>query len=106
MSEEMEPGAAVAIGDLEPAKTVTKRKRVRKKKQSDILDPYEYLAETFGKTLTEPVDVIPQNCHWYAWRGPADAAAMFMDTRKFEPYTYIAELRKRPAKATGAVVFF
>jgi len=101
-----EPGDAVAISDLEPAKTVTKRKRVRRKKKGDILDPYEYLAETFGKTLVEPVDVIPKDSHWYAWKGPADAAALFMDTRKFEPYTYMAELRKRPAEATGAVVFF
>ena len=96
---------AVAISDLEPAKTI-KRKRVRRKKKGDILDPYEYLAETFGKKLLEPVTVLPKDCHWYAWKGPADAAAMFMDTRKFEPYTYIAELKKRPPEATGAVVFF
>lgn len=96
---------AVAISDLEPAKVV-KRKRVRRKKKGDILDPYEYLAETFGKTLTEPVVNLPSDCHWYAWKGPADAAAMFFDTRKFEPYTYCAELLARPSGATGAVVFF
>ena len=103
MTDEMDN--AVAISDLEPAKVV-KRKRVRKKKQSDILDPYEYLAELFGKTLAEPVTVLPSDCHWYAWKGPADAAAMFMDTRKFEPYTYCAELLHRPMGSSGALVFF
>lgn len=85
---------------------MTKPKRIRKKKQADLLDPYEFLAAEFGKELVAPMDEIPKDSHWYAWKGPADAAAMFMDTRKFEPYLYCAELKKRPAEATGAMVFF
>lgn len=83
-----------------------KRKRVRRKKSGDMLDPYEYLATEFGKELVAPVDALPADCQWYAWKGPADAAAMFFDTRKFERFDHIAQLTKMPEGATGACVFF
>lgn len=106
MAEELEADA-VAISDLKPP-AVIKKKRVRKKKTGDLLDPYEYLATEFGKELVEPVTEMPADCTWYAWKGPPDAAAMFFDTRKFERFTLIAQFKhpKVPAEASGAVVFF
>ena len=93
------------ITDAEPPKII-KRKRVRKKKSGDLLDPYEYLATEFGKELVAPVDKLPADCTWYAWKGPPDAAAMFFDTRKFERFTHIAQLKALPEGATGGCVFF
>ncbi len=93
------------ISDAEPPK-ILKKKRVRRKKSGDMLDPYEYLATEFGKELVAPVDALPADCQWYAWKGPADAAAMFFDTRKFERFNHIAQLTKMPEGATGACVFF
>lgn len=93
------------ISDQEPPK-IFKKKRVRRKKSGDMLDPYEYLATEFGKELVAPVAALPADCQWYAWKGPADAAAMFFDTRKFERFDRIAQLEKMPEGATGACVFF
>jgi len=94
------------IEDAEPPKII-KKKRVRRKKSGDLLDPYEYLATEFGKELVAPVSELPQDCTWYAWKGPPDAAALFFDTRKFERFTNIAQYTgKLPDGATGGVVFF
>lgn len=93
------------IADTEPPKII-KKKRVRRKKTGDLLDPYEYLATEFGKELVAPMDTLPKDCTWYAWKGPPDAAAMFFDTRKFERFTHIAQLTKLPEGATGGCVFF
>lgn len=104
MAEET-TGEAVQITDLKPPKRF--KKRITKKKKGELLDPYEYLAETFGKTLVDPVSKLPDDCHWYAWKGPADAAALFFDTRKFERFDNIAQYTGKLATgATGACVFF
>lgn len=94
-----------AFSDAEPPKII-KRKRIRKKKSGDLLDPYEYLATEFAKELVAPVDKLPADCQWYAWKGPADAAAMFFDTRKFDRFPNIAALKNLPEGATGGCVFF
>lgn len=93
--------------DAPPPVRIKKRNVRPKKSAGDMLDPYEYLATTFGKELVEPVDKLPPDCQWYAWRGPADAAALFFDTRKFERFQHIARYTgKVDPSATGACVFF
>lgn len=104
MAEEI-TGEVTQISDAEPPKII-KKKRVRRKKQADLLDPYAYIAAEFGKELAEPVSKLPSDCQWYAWTGPVDTVAMFFDTRKFERFQYVSELTVRPDGATGACVFF
>ncbi len=85
---------------------VAKKKRVRKKKsRADLLDPHEYIAAEYGKELIAPVAKLPKDCYWYAWKGPADAAALFFDVRKFDRFNQVAKLTDLPDGATDGCVF-
>lgn len=85
-----------------------KRKIRKRRRRSEELEPLEYVADVFGKEIGERQVSMPPKCAWYAWRGPATEAVLFLDTRKFEGYPFVSELDRTmwPKDATYAVVFW